>query len=276
MSDIRLPPAIESLPAHRADLEALARAAVADRAIVGMTIKGSFALGIADELSDLDLTLVTRDDAWEEALSRRAGLAAAPSPPVATFTAEHIGHPELLIVLYADLVHADFRYVRLADFPDPEEDLPCHVVWERDGILTERLAQTAAPAPELDLAWLEARMWTWVWYTHTKILRGEVYEALDAVQFLRSRVLFPLLAVTRGRRPGGSRRAEDLVGDMRDDFARTVAAPRRAAALEALEATVDLYLRLADPLLERSGIEKAQEARRVVLRALEGRLDFRP
>ena len=276
MPEIHLPPTIEPLKAHRGKLEALAAAAIQDTDILGMTIKRSFALDIADEFSDLDLSFVIRDDVFEDALRRRPQLASAPASPAAAFTAEHVGLPDLLIVLYDDLVHADFRYVTLSDFPDPEEDLPCRVVWERDGLLSERLAASPTPSPHVDLAWIEERMWTWVWYTQTKILRGEVYEALDALQFLRSRVLFPLLALIRGHRPCASRRAEQLVGDLQQDFAATVAAPTRTDTMEALEKTVDLYLHLADPLLQQQGIEKAKDARQVALRALRGGLDFKP
>jgi hypothetical protein len=63
--------------------------------------------------------------------------------------------------------------------PDKQEDLPCRVIWERDDHLTQSLSAASSPSPHVDIAWLEARLWTWVWYTQTKILRGEVYEALD-------------------------------------------------------------------------------------------------
>src|ERR671914_1574095 len=111
MPEIHLPPTIEPLKAHRGKLEALAAAAIQDTDILGMTIKGSFALDIADEFSDLDLSFVISDDGFQDAMARRPQLAGAPGPPVAAFTAEHVGLPELLIVLYDDLVHADFRYV---------------------------------------------------------------------------------------------------------------------------------------------------------------------
>jgi hypothetical protein len=128
-----------------------------------MTIKGSFALDIADDYSDLDLSFVIRDDKLDEALGRRMQLVQAPSPPVATFTGEHVGLPQLLIVLYDDLVHADFLYLALSDFLHNDELLPCRVIWERDGVLSGRLATAPSPSPHFDGAWSEARMWTWIW-----------------------------------------------------------------------------------------------------------------
>jgi hypothetical protein len=93
---------------------------------------------------------------------------------------------------------------------------------------------------------------------------------------VRDRVLFRLLALHGERRPAGGRRAEAFVGDHADAFARTV--PKSldpASVLAALREEIDLYRTLAEPLLERHGIETA-EARTVVLRALHLGLDWTP
>lgn len=241
-----------------------------------MTVKGSFATGSADPFSDLDLAFVARDSSFEQALARRDHLVNAPGEPVASFTGDHVGVPGLLIVLYDDLIHVDFSYVRLSEFPNRPEDLPCRVIWEREKELTNRLAQAPHPSGGVDLDWIEARMWTWVWYTHTKILRGEVYEALDTLQFMRSRVLFPLLSVTRRERPNASRRTEQQVGDLKDDFAATVPGLSRESTMRALQATVELYVRLADPLLAETGRQRAKRARHAVMNALAQGLGFEP
>jgi hypothetical protein len=46
--------------------------------------------------------------------------------------------------------------------------------------------------------------------------------------------------------------------------------------MEALRAEMDLYRRLADPLLAQHGVDLATEARTVILRALEAGLDWTP
>jgi len=123
---------------------------------------------------------------------------------------------------------------------------------------------------------MEARIWTWSWYIQSKVLRGELYEALDGLQYVRDQVLFRLLAFDGERRPAGGRRAEAVVGDHRDAFARTI--PRSldpATVLASLREEIDLYRVLADPLLERHGIGTG-EARTVVLRALDLGLDWTP
>jgi hypothetical protein len=103
----------------------------------------------------------------------------------------------------------------------------------------------------------------------------EACEALDGLQYVRDQVLFRLLAFGRGDRPAGGRRAEVVVGDRADAFARTVPVSLDAAAvMEVLRAEIDLYRQLADPLLSRYGVDLAADARAVVLLALEFGLDW--
>jgi hypothetical protein len=195
---------------------------------------------------------------------------------VALFVAEHLGIPTLTIVLYDDLVHVDFDVIAVDRAAEHNQALPAVVLWERDPIsaaLPGRYESDVA----VDARWMEARIWTWSWYIQSKVLRGELYEALDGLQYVRDQVLFRLLALGRGDRPSGGRRAEVAVGAHADAFARTVPiALERSAVMEALRAEMDLYRRLADPLLAQHGVDLATEARMVILRALEAGLDWTP
>lgn len=133
---------------------------------------------------------------------------------VAGFTGEHVGDPHLLIVLYDDLVHVDFDFTRVSGLAAENRGRPCLVLWERGDHLSVHLARHFDPDLRRELAWIESQFWTWIWYVQSKILRGELYEALDGLQYLRSRVLFQLLAISKGIHPAGSRRADALVGDL--------------------------------------------------------------
>jgi hypothetical protein len=238
-------------------------------------VTGSFATGEADELSDVDLRVYVRPDAVEGVVARIPELAADGGRVVALFVAEHLGIPTLTIVLYDDLVHVDFDVVAADRAAEHNDGLPAVVLWEREPI-SDALPGTYAPEVAAGLRWLEARIWTWSWYIQSKVLRGELYEALDGLQYVRDRVLFRLLAFHGERRPAGGRRAEAVVGDHGDAFARTVPTSLDPASLvAALREEIDLYRRLADPLLERHGLRTA-EARTVVLRALDLGLDWTP
>jgi len=274
--EIRLPASIEALPLHRSRLEAGCRAGMADPGVVGMVIAGSFVEGRPDPYSDLDLRVVTEDDAYERILGRRRELAEASGTVVASFPGDHVGEPRLLITLYRDLLHVDFLVVPISGLAEENHGRPAHVLWERDGRVSAALPGDPERHPSQDLMWMEDRMWTWVWYTHSKICRGELYEVLDALNSLRVWVLFRLVAMTAGELHRGARFAEARLAERAPAFARTVAGLDPVDCLAALRAVVRLYLELADPLLERHGIAPAEDARAVVLAALEEGLDFRP
>jgi hypothetical protein len=274
--DFALPPTFDRFPRHRAKAEAACRAALADPDVVGMAVTGSFAAGIADDVSDVDLRLYARSGTVETVVARVPELAAACGRVVALFVAEHLGIPTLTIVLFDELVHVDVDVISVDRAAEHNEGLPAVVLWEREPI-SAALPGTYRPDFAADLRWMEARIWTWSWYIQSKVLRGELYEALDGLQYVRDQVLFRLLAFGRGDRPAGGRRAEAVVGDHADAFARTVPISLdRAAFLEALRAEIDLYRLLADPLLARHGVDLAIEARAVILRALELGLDWTP
>lgn len=265
---MHLPSGLDDLPLHRAKLEAASAFARTMPGVIGLVVSGSLATGTADAYSDLDLKIVTRDNMHGEAANHLDALIDACGVPVARFTAEHVGHPGMLIVLYDDLIHIDFYLVRLGELTDKNGGMASWVLWSEDDDIAVALGGRA-DAAGVDLTWFEARMWTWVWYTHSKILRGELYEALDALQYLRGNVLFALLAETAGIRPPyGSRRAEQHVGELGPLFARTVPALERDMVMDALRVTVELYLILADPLLEQRDVERDEDARAVVLAKL--------
>src|SRR6266542_3886017 len=211
--DVALPAPFDRFPRHRAKSKAASRAAFADPDVVAMVVTGSFATGGADELSDVDLRVYVRPDAVEGVVARIPDLAAAGGPVVALFLAEHLGIPTLTIVLYDDLVHVDFDVIAADRAAEHNDGLPAVVLWEREPI-SGALPGTYAPEVAAGVGWLEARIWPWSWYIQSKILRGELYEALDGLQYVRNNVLFPLVARRHGVLPSGSRRMEDLLAEL--------------------------------------------------------------
>jgi hypothetical protein len=273
--DFALPATFDRLPRHRGKAEAACRSALADPDVVGMAVTGSFATGIADEVSDVDLRVYARSGAVDTVVARVPELAAACGRVVAIFVAEHLGIPTLTIVLFNDLVHVDFDVVSVDRAAEHNAGLPAVMLWERETI-SAALPGTYGSDIAADVRWMEARIWTWSWYIQSKVLRAELYEALDVLQYVRDQVLFRLLAFGRGDRPAGGRRAQAVVGDHADAFPRTVPiALERAAVLEALRAEIDLYRRLADRCWP--GTARTSPSRRaVILRALELGLDWTP
>ena len=239
-------------PPHRAFLERALPTLRADARLAGVAAGGSFIGGRLDEQSDLDLVVVAGADRAPAVLRDGARLARALGPLLSEFVGDHVGEPRLLICLYGPpLLHVDLKFYSLEELAHRVEDPT--ILWDRHGAVRAAMARTPAVYPLPRFQWMEDRFWTWVHYTAVKIARGELFEAIDALTFVRARVLGPLLLADAGAQPTGVRRVE---GSAPHDVAllrRTVALHDRDGCRDALNATVDLYTtlreRLASPAL---------------------------
>jgi hypothetical protein len=273
--DATIPVSFAALPMHRAKVTAAARTASDNPEVVAVAVAGSFAQGISDHLSDVDLRLYVAEEAIDRTVAWIPELAASCGRVIALFTGEHVGIPHLTIVLYDDLVHVDFDVLPTTGVDEHNQGLPVVVLWERDGVSAD-LPGVYDPDIGAELRWIETRFWTWCWYVQTKIMRGELYEALDGVQYLRH-VLFGLVAFERGARPAGARRIDHVLGARTEAFAATVPSRADAAsAFDSLRAEIEIYRDLTDRLLERHGVTAEADARAAVLAAVEVGLRWSP
>src|SRR5690606_8324117 len=78
--------------------------------------------------------------------------------------------------------------------------------------------------------------------------RGEIFEAIDALAFLRKRVLGPLALLERGELPAGVRRIEKLAPEYANSMRRTSPGYSALSCAEALQASADLYRQLRSTL----------------------------
>jgi predicted nucleotidyltransferase len=231
----------ESVPEpHRRFLRNLIEQLRTDTRIVGVAAGGSYLTDSMDEFSDLDLIVAIQPDDYIDVLADRQAIAASLGTLLAAFTGEHVGEPRLLICLYQDpLLHVDLKFVALGDVAKRVED-PV-VLWEREGRLSRALRAGTPEYPAPDPQWIENRFWTWVHYTGTKIGRGELFEALDCLSFLRGTVLGPLALVRAGGRAAGVRRIETAAPEFAQKLRATVARYEAADCLRALRACAELY-----------------------------------
>ncbi|MFF8811702.1 nucleotidyltransferase domain-containing protein [Streptomyces pactum] len=219
-----------------------------DARVAGVALTGSLAGGNPDAYSDVDLVLVVEDAAYDAVLRERLALIGSWTSLVAGFTGEHVGEPRLIITLVGpQLLHVDFLFVRVSDFAERPGDP--EVLWDRDGLLAGALARRAPATPASDLQWLqwiEDRFWVWVHYGATKLGRGELFETIGFLSYLRETVLGPLAARRVGAVPRGVRHLETVAPDEARDLEATLCGYDRHEAGRALLAAVDLYRRWSD------------------------------
>jgi hypothetical protein len=217
----------------------------ADRRIVGVGAGGSWLSGTMDEYSDLDLVIACDPAGYDAVMRERVAIAECLGPLLNAFAGDHVHEPRLLICLYApEPLHVDLKFVAVDDLRERVED-PV-VLWERDGALSAVLACAPARFPHPDPQWIEDRFWTWIHYVAAKIGRGELFEVIGSLAFVRERVLGPLIHLRRGCLPRAVRRLEIEAAQDVAALAATVAAHDRSACIAATRATVRLYRTLRD------------------------------
>jgi predicted nucleotidyltransferase len=232
-------------PARHAEFVARAVAELpADERILAIAVTGSWARGLMDEYSDVDLILAAAPEDQLGVVADVARLAGALGPLLSCFPGDHLSQPRLLICLYGPpRLHVDFDVQPLP--VAATRVAKSAVLWERDGALTRAVRDdVSAKPPGLDLQWIEDRMWVWLHYAGTKVARGELFEALDALSFVRGRVLGPLLLTVHGQPPHGVRRVEAIAGDDLPALRATHAPYDARACVAALFETAELYRRL--------------------------------
>lgn len=260
-----------TLPAlHRRFLDHANDVLRRDPRVLGVAGGGSLLAGTMDEFSDLDLVLAIEPSAFDAVMSERAAIAAGLGDLLASFTGEHVGEPRLLICLYGpELLHVDLKFVALPDVALRVED-PA-LLWQRDGRVTAALTGKSA-FPQPSLPWIEDRFWIWVHYGAGKIARGELFEALDFLGFLRGQVLGPLALASVGARPMGVRKIERHAPEHARALEATVAAYSRASLFAALRAAIAMYRSLRAPrLAEITANERAEAAAMAYLDDVEKR-----
>jgi len=258
-------------PRHRAFLERALPMLQADARLDGVAAGGSFITGEVDEHSDLDLVVVSLPEAANDVLRKGSDIAHTLAPLLAAFPGDHVGEARLLICLYGPpLLHVDLKFLSTDQLLHRVEDPT--ILWDRHGALRSALSKTKAEYPRPQVQWIEDRFWVWVHYIAVKIARGELFEAIDGLGFVRARVLGPLVLFQAGVRPNGVRRVEQSVPARVPALQSTLALHDRESCRNALVATVALYTNLREELASPTLVRKtdAERAARTFLTDRDG------
>jgi len=227
---------------HKQFLDHAARIFKQDENILGLAVGGSWAEEEIDAFSDLDLTLVTRNKIAgnkEQMLAHAHRLGSV----LTAFTGEHVGDPRLLICLFDDpLLHVDIKFITTEEAA--QRALDPVIIFERDHVLSALFASSEAKWPFAGYEWFEDRFWKWIHYTAAKLGRGEYLETLDAIAFIRSNVLGPMLAQKYGKKPRGVRKIETYLPT--EDRRRLESTVTRLDPLDLLRATMEAALLYRD------------------------------
>jgi hypothetical protein len=214
-----------------------------DKRFIGILAGGSLIDNKMDQFSDLDLILVYDSNFRNDVLKNRRQLANEFGPLLSGFTGEHVGEPRLLICLYNNpLLHVDLKFVTLEEARNGVEK-PI-IVWQRNSSLSQLVSKTNYSYPCLDIQWMEDRFWVWVHYSAAKLGRGELFEVVNFLSFLRETVIGPLVLMKNNLLPRGVRRIEKDAPEFTEKLKKTVAIHDKKSCYNAIISTISLYLEL--------------------------------
>ncbi|WP_394843251.1 nucleotidyltransferase domain-containing protein [Pendulispora brunnea] len=245
------------MPIHREAADRIVAELSNDSRIAGIGVGGSWLTGM-DRYSDIDFVVAVYPEHEEAVSAERTAMAERCGPLLAAFTGEHVGEPRLLICLYGPpVLHVDLKFVSLNALGERVED-PA-ILWQRGEDMSRAMNGTEARYPYPDLQWIEDRFWVWVHYGALKIGRGELFEVIDFIGYLRTQVLGPLLLVRLGKRPTGVRRIEEASSEAVAALEKTLCGHDRASCGKALRAAIELYreLRRGRGIAQREAAELA-------------------
>ena len=268
---------VENIPSsvpepHRQFLQNLVDGLSSDSRIIGAAATGSYVTNSMDEFSDLDFVIAIESKSYAEVMEDRKAIAASLGHLLAGFTGEHVGEPKILICLYDEpLLHVDLKFVDIEEVAKRVDDPT--VLWEREGRLSQALRQGKPEFPTPDPQWIEDRFWIWVHYAAVKIGRGELFEAIDFLSFVRGKVLGPLCFLRAGSAPFGVRRIEAADPEFAQKLRGTVARYDAKDCLRAVRVCIELYRLLRVSAIEVQHGEQAERAATEYLSKIEQRFD---
>lgn len=268
-------PTLKEFPEHRRLLERAVSHFQTDRRVIGLAVGGSIAHGGVDFYSDVDLQIVVRDADFDAAFADRDAAAQAVGQPLFRFIADHIpGGDQLYIVLYQELVKLDFSYKRTSEMKPNWRLANRPILKDSKGFMADVQHQSQGlrsptPAPETILV-LHQKFWPWCWYVFGKIMRGELWEALDGVHWIRSMALLPMLDWVADRPHEGYRRLESKIDQqLSAQLTNTLVPQLKVEALyAALQAEIVLFCVLRAKVFARYGLSFDPEPEQVLRAAM--------
>ncbi|MGG4048916.1 oxalate:formate antiporter [Paenibacillus favisporus] len=253
------------LPLHDRFIKQAIEHVSKDQRFMGLLAGGSMMYGEMDEYSDLDLIIVYDDAFQKEIMEQRIQFAERLGHLLSAFTGEHVGEPRLLICLYGPApLHVDLKFVHLEELQSRVEN-PL-ILWERGTGISTILNNTSASFPSPQPQWIEDRFWVWVHYCAAKLGRGELFEVIDTITFMRNTVLGPLVLIHNGHSPRGVRKLEKYALKEMEELQGTVPIHSFESCYHALKNTIQMYQRLR----QGSDIVPRNEAERVSIEFLDG------
>ena len=146
-------------PQHQAVIDRFIAACQADERVVAAFLGGSYARGAADAYSDLDLDLITTDDAHDDFVAGREAFMRRLGEPVFL---EDFDIPDTVFYIFADGAEGELGLGRESQVQHIHSGL-YQVLLDKKGILTDAVFPGHAPAQAAQTEKLRRQIY-WFWH----------------------------------------------------------------------------------------------------------------
>src|SRR5258708_20933907 len=261
---------IEQPQNHQVVMNRFVAACQADERVVAAFLGGSYARDAADAYSDLDLYLITTDEAYDDFFAGREAFIRRLGEPV--FLEDY--HGDSVFFFFTDGTEGELGLGRESHFTDIHGG-PYRVLLDKKGIL----AGAVFPWPEVAQAeQIETLRGIISWFWHdlchhfiTPLARGQIWSACGGLQDLRlSCVNLARLRENFQAPPEGYEKVEQAIPvEQLAPLQATFCPLERDAMLQAALVIVRFYQDLAPPLARAHGIPYPADLERVMFDRLE-------
>jgi predicted nucleotidyltransferase len=176
--------AIQLAPNHQAFIERFVAACQADERVVAAFLGGSYAKGTADAYSDLDLSVITTDAAYEDFVAGREAFLRQMGELVFL---EDFDLQSIVFFIFADDTEAELWFGGESRL-DHLHSGPYRVLLDKKGILAEAVFSEEEPAHAEQIETLRRQIyWFWHELSHftTAMARGQLWWAHGQLEALR-------------------------------------------------------------------------------------------
>jgi hypothetical protein len=169
---------------HQIFMTRFVAACQADARVVAAFLRGSYASGTADAYSDLDLSLITTDEAYEDFLAGREAFMRLLGEPLFL---ETFHRPNFAFFIFPDGTEGELALGRASDFTHMNRG-SYRVLLDKTGILAGAVFPGYEPTQAEQIETLRRQV-TWFWHdlSHfiTAIGRGQLWWAHGQLEALR-------------------------------------------------------------------------------------------
>jgi predicted nucleotidyltransferase len=258
-------------PDHDAVIERFVDLCSADERIVAAFLGGSRARGEADEYSDLDLCLITTDDAYEEVVSDRQDIVEQLGEPLFL---EDFGLEGIVFFILADGSEVELFLRRESGLHEIQDVGPYRMLLDRKGILTDAAFPMREPDRTEQIESLR-RLLHWFWHDLSHLIaalgRGQLWWAYGQLEALR-RYCVNLIRIDQNveTREEAYEKLDQAISTTRLSALQTTFCPmERRAMLRAAVEIVDFYRERAPVVATAHGLTYPAELERLMCNRLD-------